>query len=93
MTEKRNKAAALKYVAETDYAPRVSATGKGMIADEIIKKAKENNVPIIEDASLVELLAEININEVIPEELYKVVAEVFAFIYRADQNMEKRDEN
>lgn len=92
MTEKRKKAAALKYEAEADYAPKVSATGKGIIADEIIKKAKENNIPIIEDASLVELLAELNINEVIPEELYQAVAEVFAFIYRADQNIGKRDE-
>ncbi|RDW17850.1 EscU/YscU/HrcU family type III secretion system export apparatus switch protein [Oceanobacillus chungangensis] len=91
MTEKRKKSVALKYEAETDYAPKVSATGKGIIAEEIIKKAKENNVPIIEDASLIELLAELNINEVIPEELYKVVAEVFAFIYRVDQNMEERD--
>ncbi|RDW19472.1 hypothetical protein CWR48_07030 [Oceanobacillus arenosus] len=91
MTEKRKKAAALKYEAEADYAPKVSATGKGIIADEIIKKAKENNIPIIEDATLVELLAELNINEVIPEELYQAVAEVFAFIYRADQSIEKRD--
>lgn len=47
---------------------------------------------MLEDASLVELLAELNINETIPEELYQAVAEVFAFIYQADKNM-KDEEN
>ena len=88
MTGKRKKAAALKYEREGDYAPIVTATGKGMVADEIIKKARENNIPILEDASLVEILAELNINEAIPEELYQAVAEVFAFIYRADEKMD-----
>lgn len=83
----RKKAAALRYNQEQEYAPKVSALGKGYIADTIIEKAKENNVPIMEDASLVELLAELNINETIPEELYQAVAEVFAFVYRADQQI------
>lgn len=85
MRERRKKAAALRYDQSKGSAPIVSASGKGLIADTIIKKAKENKVPIIEDSSMVELLAALNINETIPEELYQAVAEVFAYIYRADQ--------
>ncbi len=85
MNHKRKKAVALRYDQEKNHAPKVVATGKGLIAENVIEKAKENNVPILEDESLVELLAELNINETIPEELYQAVAEVFTFIYRADQ--------
>ncbi|WP_163530537.1 EscU/YscU/HrcU family type III secretion system export apparatus switch protein [Halobacillus ihumii] len=89
MKDKRKEAIALGYQAEKDQAPQVLAKGKGIVADNILEKAKENEVPIQEDATLVELLSELNINEHIPEELYHVVAEVFAFIYRADQEMER----
>lgn len=89
MNHKRKKAVALRYDQEQNQAPKVVATGKGMIAENVIEKAKENNIPILEDESLVELLAELNINETIPEELYQAVAEVFEFIYQADQNIQK----
>lgn len=91
MNKYRKKAAALKYDKDKDLAPKVSATGKGYVAKNIIDKAKENNVPIIEDASLVELLAQLNVNEKIPEELYSVVAEVFAFIYETDKKFQQED--
>jgi len=85
MNEKRRKAATLRYDQDRDNAPIVSAAGKGYVAEEIIKLAEDNNIPIVEDSTLVEILAELNINEHIPEELYKVVAEVFAFIYQTDK--------
>lgn len=88
MSEKRSKAAALQYNQNRDQAPTVVATGKGIIAENIIEKAKESHVPIQNDASLIELLAELNINEKIPEELYQAVAEVFAFVYRADKGFD-----
>ncbi len=87
MKTKRKKAAALRYDHDSDYAPRVTAAGKGLIAETIIEKAKENQVPIQEDPSLVELLGELNINEKIPEELYQAVAEVFAFVYKVDRGV------
>lgn len=90
MTKTRNKAAALRYDDELESAPMVFATGKGLTAENIIEKAKENDVPILEDASLIEILAELNINETIPEELYQAVAEVFAFVYRTDKSIESR---
>jgi len=85
MIDKRKKAAALSYDRFSQDPPRVSALGKGQVAENIIEKAKQHDVPIVEDPSLVELLSELNINETIPEELYQAVAEVFAFIYRLDQ--------
>ncbi|MEC5422709.1 EscU/YscU/HrcU family type III secretion system export apparatus switch protein [Virgibacillus sp. C22-A2] len=91
MKESRRKAAALRYDQKRENAPVIAASGKGLLADRIIEKANENNIPILEDSSLVELLAELNINETIPEELYLAVAEVFAFVYRTDQRLEGSD--
>lgn len=83
------KAVAMQYDGERNFSPKLTALGKGLVADNIIKKAHENDVPIIEDTSLVELLSELNINEVIPDELYEAVAEVFAFVYQVDQRADK----
>ena len=88
MKDKRLKAAAIRYDREKHIAPKVTAIGKGLVADNMIEKASEHHIPILEDAALVELLSELNLNETIPEELYQAVAEVFAFIYRTDQSME-----
>ena len=87
--EKRKDAIALKYNTENDSAPKVVAKGKGIIAEEILSKAKEFGVPIQEDPSLVEVLSQLEINQTIPEDLYSVVAELFAFIYRADKELKK----
>ncbi|PKR87044.1 EscU/YscU/HrcU family type III secretion system export apparatus switch protein [Heyndrickxia camelliae] len=83
------EAIALSYHSEKYSAPIVKAKGKGYVAENIIEKAKENNIPIQEDQSLVQLLGNLDINETIPEELYEAVAEVFAFIYRVDQQTGK----
>ena len=77
------KAVALGYNKEKDNAPKVLATGKGSIADSIIAKAKEHNIPIKEDKDLVEILSKIDINQEIPPNLYKAIAEIFSFLYRA----------
>ncbi|OLS37460.1 hypothetical protein BTR22_08280 [Alkalihalophilus pseudofirmus] len=87
--ELKKQAVALRYDAAKQDSPEVIAKGKGIIAEEIIEKAKNHHIPIQEDASLVELLSQLNINQSIPPELYEVVAEVFAFIYRVDKNSAK----
>lgn len=84
---KRAEAIALKYDKEKDLAPKVVAKGKGIIAEHILEKAKEMNIPVQKDPSLTELLGKLDINQTIPDELYGVVAEVFAFIYKLDQNV------
>lgn len=89
MKYERKKAIALKYDQAKQRPPKVTASGQGFVAEEIIAKAKEHQVPIVEDASLAALLAELNINEAIPEELFEAVAEVFAYIYRVDQQADK----
>ncbi|MDQ0270246.1 EscU/YscU/HrcU family type III secretion system export apparatus switch protein [Cytobacillus purgationiresistens] len=84
LDNKRREAVALTYE-PFKPSPRVAAKGKGLVADQIVEKAKEHGIPIQEDASLVELLGNLDLNENIPEELYQAVAEVFAFIYKIDQ--------
>lgn len=83
------QAVALSYDASKHAAPTVLAKGKGEIASNMIKKAKEHNVPLQEDSSLLELLSHLQINETIPEQLYDAVAEVFAFIYKVDHQHSK----
>ncbi|WP_044893785.1 FlhB-like flagellar biosynthesis protein [Bacillus alveayuensis] len=87
--EKVKQAIALTYRPDKDEAPIVTAKGKGYVAEKIIEMAKEHQVPIQEDASLVELLSKLRINETIPEELYQVVAEIFAFVYRVEKRLTK----
>lgn len=92
MTEEkqvRKEAIALTYKPGLVDAPTLVAKGKGKIAENILAKAKEHDVPIQQDASLVGLLGQLDINQSIPEELYQAVAEVFAFIYKVDQEKSK----
>ncbi len=79
------KAVALKYEPEQGSAPTVIAKGQGVIADEIMRRAQENGVPVQEDPSLVEVLSKLDLNQEIPPELYKLVAEVLSFVYRSDR--------
>ncbi|RBP95230.1 flagellar biosynthesis protein [Cytobacillus firmus] len=89
--KQRKEAVALTYDPVGQGAPRISAKGKGLVAENILAKAKEHDIPVQEDPALMELLGKLNINEGIPEELYQAVAEVFAFIYRADQKAGMRE--
>ena len=82
MQDERKKAAALEYRKGVDNAPKVTATGKGLIAERIIELAREHGVPIREDKNLVEVLSTIGLYQEIPPELYRAVAEVLAFIYK-----------
>lgn len=78
----RKTATALGYNPDSDTAPVVLASGRGKIAEQIIDIARSNQIPIHEDPLLASTLSRININDVIPPELYTVVAQVFAYIYR-----------
>ena len=72
-------AVALEY--DGEQAPTINAKGIGSIAEKILHVAKENNIPIQHDSELVEILAEIDSGDEIPENLYRAVAEVIAFAY------------
>jgi flagellar biosynthesis protein len=80
-------AAALRYRQERDSAPRLVAKGYGKIAEKIIEAAKEAGIPIREDPDLLSLLMMVNIDEMIPPELYAAVAELLAFVYRLNKRM------
>lgn len=76
------KAAALKYDAEKNAAPKVTAKGEGKTAQKIIEIAQENDIPIKEDKDLMELLSNVEIDHEVPPAMYKAIAEVFSFIYK-----------
>lgn len=77
-------AVALAY-READAAPRVVAKGKGLIAEEIISRAREHGVYVHESPELVSLLLQIDIDQRIPPQLYVAVAELLAWLYRVEQ--------
>jgi flagellar biosynthesis protein len=83
----RRKAVALKYDAQKDQAPRIVAKGGGILADRIIEIARENGIHIAEDPELVGLLAKLDVDTNIPEQLYRAVAEILAFVYRLDKRL------
>ena len=84
------KAVALNYNKEKDNAPKVVAKGQGEVAKNIIKLASDHDVPIREDADLVELLSKVEIDREVPPTLYKAVAEVFSFIYQITNDKRKK---
>ncbi|MDP8245412.1 MAG: EscU/YscU/HrcU family type III secretion system export apparatus switch protein [Candidatus Hinthialibacter antarcticus] len=86
---KRKRAVALKYDAEDKQAPTVTAKGQGEIAERIIALAEQHDVPLYEDPDLVEVLSSIDLGREIPEDLYKAVAEVSAFVYRMNGTFSK----
>ncbi len=81
----RAKAAAVQYDRDKMKAPSVIAKGEGFIAHEIVKRAREANVPIVEDAALVSALLALELGDEIPAELYQVVAKVLAWVYKLDK--------
>lgn len=83
-TEQRALAVALKYTPGAE-APVVVAKGRGLIADEIIARAKEHGIYVHESPALVALLAEVDMDQHIPAQLYIVVAELLAWLYRVEQ--------
>ena len=68
-----------------ETAPRLVAKGGGLIADRIIELARANGIAVYEDKELIELLSRIELYQVIPVELYQVIAEVLAFVYRMNK--------
>ncbi len=85
--EQRNKpkqAVALEYNPE-DQAPKIIAIGQGELAERIIDKAKESDIPIHRDDKLAGTLAKLEIGEMIPPELYEVVAEILVFVDGMDK--------
>jgi flagellar biosynthesis protein len=77
------KAVALRYQQGGEPAPRVVAKGSGDLAERILRMARENAVPIHEDRDLVSLLSKLDVDAFVPPALYRAIAEVLVFVYRA----------
>ena len=76
--EKRT-AVALKYDESNNVAPVVVASGVGHLAEKIIEVAAENNVPVFEDSSLSTILSQLDLGAEVPEELYRVVVDIYVY--------------
>lgn len=83
----RGEAVALTY-SKGDAAPRVVAKGRGLIAREIIERAREAGVFVHESPELVGLLMQVDLDSRIPPELYVAVAELLAWIYKVEQGIQ-----
>jgi len=79
-----DKAVALLYDKEQGDAPRIVASGRGVLAEKIVETARAAGVYIMEDPDLVELLAKLPVGDDIPPELYQAVAEILAFVYQVN---------
>ena len=87
----RKTAIALRYDVDRDKAPLILATGRGAVADEILRIAEDNKIPLYEDPEMAKLLAKLEMDTEIPAELYTLVAEVLFFVYKLDRMAEKRE--
>ena len=82
--EKPKQAIALSYDPAED-APKVIASGRGLLAERIIEKANEYDVPVHRDDKLADTLSKLEIGDMIPPELYEVVAEILVFVDSMDK--------
>lgn len=87
----KRSAIALRYDIDQDAAPVILAAGRGAFAEDILKIAEEHDIPFYEDKGLADLLLKLEVTTQIPQELYTLVAEVLAFIFRLDQMAAKRE--
>ena len=89
--QKPKQAVALSYDPDDD-APKVVATGKGALAEKIIEEAKQAKVPVHKDSKLADTLSRLEIGELIPPELYEVVAEILVYVDQMDRIRAKMEQ-
>lgn len=85
LEKRRNKTAVALQYEPGDQAPKIIATGKGLLAEKIIETAKEADVPLYRDDKLASTLAKLEIGDMIPPELYSIVAEILVFVDDCDK--------
>lgn len=84
--DKKILAAAIEYDSAVDNAPKVTARGRGIIAEKIIELAHANDIPVKNDPDLVQILSKLKVGAEIPVELYRAVAEILAFVYSLNES-------
>ena len=90
--KKKEKTAVAVAYTPGERAPKILATGKGEVAERIIETAKENEVPLYEDDKLASTLSRLDIGDMIPPELYDVVAQILVFVDDMDRMKAKLDQ-
>lgn len=81
----QKRAVALAYDPKAAGAPKLVAKGKGRTADQILKLAEQNGVPVRRDPNLVQVLSRLNLDQEIPPEVYRAVAAILAFLNRVNR--------
>jgi flagellar biosynthesis protein len=89
---KQKKAVALRFKPE-DNAPKAIALGKGEIAEKILAIAAQKGVPVVVKPELVDKLINLELNQEIPVELYEIIAEILAYIYRLEDSCKNKKIN
>lgn len=87
MRDDIKKAVAIEY--DIEHAPKINAKGKGIVAQNILKRAEDTKIPIYKDSELAEELTQLDIGQEIPAELYEIVAEILVFVNDIDKLGEK----
>ncbi len=88
--QKRQVAIALKDDPATDAPSRITATGRGKVAEQIISIALANDVKVREDSDLAEVLSVLDVDSVVPLEVLATVSEILSYVYRANAAMTPR---
>lgn len=88
-SQQPKKAIALKHAIGSQQVPELVAKGSGEVAERILQLAQEHGVPIHHDPDLVRVLAYLDVGDHIPPEVYRVVAEILAFVYKANSEFKK----
>lgn len=91
LPEEERAVVALRYDIEKDAAPVILAAGRGQMAEDIMDVAEENQIPFYEDKGLADLLLKLEIDTEVPPELFVLVAEVLAFVFKLEQMSDKRE--
>lgn len=85
------QAAALTYDAGSGGAPVITALGRGLVAEKILEKARESNVPIVSDGLLAQALGQMDVGDEIPREFYAIVAQILVEVGRMDREYGDRN--
>jgi flagellar biosynthesis protein len=81
------EAVAVRWRKDRDGAPKITAKGRGLMAERILALAREHGIPMHEDRDLVTLLGALDLGVEVPPHLYKALAEILAHVYRANRRL------
>ncbi len=84
---RKNKAVALRYNAESDKAPVIIASGSGDVANKIIDIAEQNGIPVYRDDSAASLMCMLEVGNSVPSELYEVIAAIYCQLLKASEDL------